>query len=248
MIRKAAKALMHGSDEEWRALARERRVLSNILAWPGKQDPWTEEAFYATGVQDWEDFRRHWTHYWPELGGTCVEIGVGAGRMTRALAADYERVVGLDVSPDMIARARRVTPEHVEFHQVDSPTIPMSTGSTDAAFSVHVFQHLDDWDAVRRYLSEVRRVLRPGGSMMVHITLASRSAPLLRRLRIELGLWRSRRGVRRGRTHTLVRMKLYRMEDVQALLDQLGFAAVELRVFPVRSNGYVHHFWLARAP
>lgn len=239
---------MEGSTAEWRALAREEAVLSNILAWPEKDDPWTEEEFYATGAEDWHDFRRQWAHYWPQLGGTCVEIGVGAGRMTKALAEDFDRVVGLDVSADMIERARRATPEHVEFHRVDGPQIPLATAEADAAFSVHVLQHLDDFAAVSAYLAEVRRVLRPGGSMMIHITLASRQPSLRKRAEIEAGLWRSRRGLRQGRKHTLVRMKLYSAEEIQVLLGQLGFRDIELRMFAVRSNNYQHHFWLARAP
>ncbi len=239
---------MHGSTEEWRALAREENVLSNILAWPDKRGTWTEEEFYAAGVQDWEDFRRHWIHYWPELGGTCVEIGVGAGRMTRALAADFGRVTGLDVSSDMIERARSAAPANVELHRVEGPEIPLGDASADAVFSVHVLQHLDDYAAMSRYLEEARRVLKPGGSMMIHIELQSRPPSWRERARIEVGLWRSRRGLRRGRTHTLVRMKLYSPEQILELLARLGFEQVELRAFPVRSNGYLHEFFLARAP
>lgn len=248
MIREAAKTFMNGSTEEWRALAREENVLSNILAWPDKRGKWTEEEFYAAGQRDWEDFRRHWSHYWPELGGTCVEIGVGAGRMTRALAGDFERVVGLDVSPDMIDRARRAAPDHVELHRVDGPHIPLADDSADALFSVHVLQHLDTYAAMSSYLTEARRVLRSNGSMMVHIELQSRPPSFRDRARIEVGLWRSRRGLRRGRPHTLVRMKLYTSEQIQELLLGLGFERVELRAFPVRSNGYLHEFFLARTP
>jgi SAM-dependent methyltransferase len=239
---------MSGSNEEWRALAREEDVLYNILAWPEKRGAWTEEEFYAAGQSDWEDFREHWTHYWPELGGTCVEIGTGAGRMTRALAGDFDRVVGLDVSPDMVERARRAAPDNAELHVVGRPEMPLADDEADAVFSVHVLQHLDDFDAVTSYLTEARRVLRPGGSLMVHVTLQSRRPSPWRRVKLELRLWRSRRGLRRGRTHTLVRMRLYRLEEVQALLGRLGFEQIELRMFPVRSNGYPHHFWFARSP
>lgn len=248
MIRTLGKTLMRGSTAEWRALAREKNVLSNILAWPEKRGRWTEEDFYAAGREDWTDFRRHWLHYQPDLGGTCVEIGVGAGRMTAALAGDFQRVVGLDVSADMLERARGAVPEHVELYQVDGPQIPLEDVSADAIFSVHVLQHLDDYEAMRHYLDEARRVMRSGASMMVHIELQSSPPSRIRRARTEVGLWRSRRGLRRGRPHTLVRMNLYRSEQIFALLGQLGFCAVELRAFPVHSNGYRHEFFFARAP
>jgi ubiquinone/menaquinone biosynthesis C-methylase UbiE len=237
-----------GSNEEWRALAREDRALRNILAWPGKDDDWTEDEFYETGEADWRDFSRHWRHYSADLGGTCVEIGCGAGRITRALASDFERVVALDVSPEMIERARAVTPDHVEFELVEGPAIPLPDAEADAVFSVHVLQHLERFEAVRHYLAEARRVLRPGGSLMVHITLLSRPLRPWRRARIELGIRRSRRGQRRGRRHFLVRMRLYPLEQIQWTLEELGFQDIELRMFPVTSNGYIHHFWLATTP
>ncbi len=236
-----------GSTREWREIARGQDLLYSILGWPEKKGRWTEQEFLAAGESDWEDFHRHWRHYDPELGGTCVEIGCGAGRVTRALASDFERVVGLDVSAEMIERAGAVCPPHVEFREVAAARIPLDDDEADAVFSCHVLQHLDSFDAVARYLADARRVLRPGGSMMVHITLQSRRSSRWRRLRQELGLWRSRRALRRGEEHFSVRMRLYRLEEVQELLERLGFRDIELRMFPVRSNGYPHHFWLGRA-
>src|SRR5215216_2564240 len=43
--------------------------------------------------------------------GRCVEVGCGPGRMTGALAQRFERVIAVDVSPEMIARARRNVPD-----------------------------------------------------------------------------------------------------------------------------------------
>jgi hypothetical protein len=42
-------------------------------------------------------------------------------------------------------------------------------------------------------------------------------------------------------------MRVYRLEEVFHTLDDLGFKDVELRAFAVRSNGYLHHFFLATA-
>lgn len=236
-----------GSTREWRDIARGEDVLYSILGWPEKKGSWTEAEFYAAGESDWADFRRHWSHYDPEIGGACVEIGCGAGRITRAAAQDFERVVALDVSAEMIERASGACPANVEFHQVTSTEIALADDEADAVFSCHVLQHLDSFDDVAAYLAEARRVLRPGGSLMVHITIQSRRLGRWERVRQEWQLWRSRRALRRGEEHFAVRMKLYRMEEVWSLLERLGFRDVELRVFGVRSNGYPHHFWLARA-
>lgn len=236
------------ATDEWRLIARGEDVLFHILGWPGMEGSWTEDAFYATGRSDWADFRGHWRHYEPELGGTCVEIGCGAGRLTAALAEDFDRVVALDVSEDMLVRTRAVASENIELRRVDGPTIPLRTGYADAVFSCHVLQHLDDAEALATYMGEARRVIHPGGTLMVHIWLSSSPRSGLRRLRQELELRVARRRLRRGERPPAVRMRTYRAEYVQAMLGEAGFSDVELRMFPVRSNGSHHHFWFARVP
>ena len=236
-----------GATAEWRRIARGDDVLYSIAGWPEKRDGgWTAAEFYASGSADWEDFEAHWRHYAPDLGGTCVEIGCGAGRITQALAGRFERVVALDVSDEMIARAREACSEKVELRRVDGPEIPLRDGEADAVFSAHVLQHLETREAVRAYLAEAYRVLRPGATIMVHLTVASRRRSRLWRLREEARLRVSRWRLRRGATHTAVRMRVYLPEDIFALLDSVGFSDVELRAFAVRSNGYLHHFFLAR--
>jgi len=234
---------------EWRELAR-RDPLYAIAAWPGKQGgAWTPEEFYGVGRSDWGDFRRHWRQYAEQaFGGTCVEIGCGAGRVTAALAEDFERVVAIDVSSDMIDLARPHVPANVEFHVVDEPEIPLPDGAANAVFSSHVFQHLDTFADVERYLHEAFRVLRGGGTMMIHLALSSAQLSRSLRLRHELALWRSRRALRRGRVDYLVRVRTYTPERVRAALEGIGFSDVELRWFPVTSNQDPHPFWLARVP
>jgi ubiquinone/menaquinone biosynthesis C-methylase UbiE len=160
-------------------------------------------------------------------------------------------VHSLDVSADMIAKARSAAPDNVEFHQVDGVHVPLPDDSMDHVFSVHVLQHLDDFDDVSTYVSDAARVLKPGGTMMLHIAISSEQETVFGRrglIRRELKLWRARRGLKRGREHNAVRYREYRWEDVQRLLMGLGLEHVELRLIPVRSNGYGHSFWLATQP
>lgn len=237
-----------GATDEWRTIAKRQDVLYQVLTVPGKEDGWSDADFYATGRSDWQDFARHWRHYDPELGGTCVEIGCGPGRITASMAPAFERVVALDVSDDMIAMARAAAPENVEFNRVDDAQIPLADDEADAAFSVHVFQHLANWTTMSAYLSEVQRVLRPGGTLMIHIWLHSRRLGRLGRARQELALARSRRRLRRGKEPNALRMRIYRPEDVHGLLSTLGFEQIELRMLPVASDDFNYHFWFARSP
>ena len=228
-------------------------MLYHVLTWPDKDD-WTPEEFYDVGRSDWEDFRAQWLHYAGGLGGTCLEVGCGAGRLTRQLVTQFDRVVAVDVSADMIERAREAAsagPAPAEFHQVEGTRLPLPDASVDHVFSVHVLQHLDDFGDVSAYVAEMARVLRPGGTMMLHIALGTLEQGLVGRrgkLRIEWRLWRSRRALRQGNEHFAVRYRLYDLEQVQHMLETLGLDRIELRMFPVRSNGYQHTFWLTSAP
>jgi SAM-dependent methyltransferase len=236
-----------GATEEWRAIAKGSDPLYSIASVPGKEDgAWTEEDFYAHGAADWAGFCRQWDQYWPERAGTCLEIGCGAGRITRPLAGSFEKVIAVDVSTDMIARARAVVPNNVEFRHADGASLPVDDDAVDAVFCVHVMQHLEDFDAVLGYLREVRRVLRPGGSMMIHIDLHVEAPPSRRaQLREEFRLWRSRRGLRRGKEHSSMRMRRYWLSDVYWAIHGLGFSEIEMRMITPTEFG--HLFWFARA-
>jgi len=233
---------------EWRAIAQEPDLLYNVLSWPDKREGWTEADFYAAGTSDWEDFARHWTHYATALAGHCVEIGCGVGRITRCLEGAFARVTALDVSADMIGRARAVTGDRVTFGQVDGAQIPIGDRQADALFSVHVMQHLENQRVLDAYIAEMARVLRPGATAMVHIPVqGGPPARPWRRIQAELTLRGSRRSLRAGRGHSTMRTNAYWLDDVWRAFAAAGFADVELRMIPVRSNGYGHQFWLARA-
>jgi ubiquinone/menaquinone biosynthesis C-methylase UbiE len=233
------------TTDEWQALAR-LDPFYVVAWWPGKQGKWTPEEFYALGRSDWADAERQWRHYSSLLGGTCVEIGCGAGRTTAALATSFERVIGFDVSPDMLALARKASPQNVELVQVDGTEIPLPSDEADAVFTAHVLQHLDNLTAVANYVREMYRVLKPGGTLMLHVALRSEKDSKLRDARNFVRLSLSRRALARGRHMFFVRVRFYRPEEIRALLQEVGFTDIELREFPMRSNNEPHPFWFSR--
>jgi len=95
-----------------------------------------------------------------------LDIGCGLGRLTRVLAARAGRVVALDVSAEMLRRARELSPhlDNVEWVHGDGRTLhPLPDDSLDAVVSFVVFQHLPDPELTLGYVAEMGRVLRPGG-------------------------------------------------------------------------------------
>jgi ubiquinone/menaquinone biosynthesis C-methylase UbiE len=104
-------------------------------------------------------------------GGVCVEVGCGPGRMTGALAARFDRVVAVDVSPAMLARAAaEVEAENVDFRQVSGERLDgLEDSVADTAVCYLVLQHLPSRAVVQSYVGELGRVLRSGGEAFVQL-------------------------------------------------------------------------------
>ncbi|MCG6116859.1 MAG: class I SAM-dependent methyltransferase [Aquimonas sp.] len=91
-----------------------------------------------------------------------LDLGVGAGRTTPHLRALTQRYVGIDISPEMVASARRSFPG-VSFEVGDARALPFADGSFDfVLFSFNGIDHADQADRLR-ILAEIHRLLTPGG-------------------------------------------------------------------------------------
>jgi len=239
------------SNTEWKQWGKDD-PLYGVASWSNKHkegsSPWTDEDFYALGESDWRDFLSHWTQYGISRG-TCVEIGCGAGRMTRALAGYFDRVAAVDVSEGMIERARKAVGSNVEFFLVDSNRIPVESDSAAAVFSSHVLQHLDAVEVGYGYFREAHRVLTPGGTLMIHIPLYQFPnengpwGPLWRRTHsIVRAVSNFKADVGRRRGSKIMRGTPYSLEGLRTFLLDLGLRRVEYRIFPTVSNGKLHSF------
>jgi SAM-dependent methyltransferase len=124
-----------------------------------------DRDFWTQGEEDLRSFLAQLGAEIP-TEATVVEIGCGVGRLTRVIAARAARVVALDVSPEMLERARRHHPglANVEWRLGDGISLqPVPDGSADVCISHVVFQHIPDPAITLGYVREMGRVLRPGG-------------------------------------------------------------------------------------
>ena len=245
------------SNQEWERWG-EVDPLFGVSAWEGKgvgeAAAWTDDEFFALGEQDWADFLRRWERY-GVTPGMCVEIGSGAGRMTRPMARFFEHVHGLDVAPGMLARAAEaVEGLPVTLHRVDGLSIPLPDASVDAAFSTHVFQHFDSVRDTEANWREIARVLKPGGTLMVHLPVHLWPGGLERLqavydVRRAFGDVRARikrrQMVKRG-APPIMRGQCYQFSSIEACLTEAGCKDVELTLFRVSSNDSEHSCILAR--
>ena len=129
-----------------------------------------------------------------------LEIGCGVGRMTRRLSEISSHVTGIDVSSEMIDRAR------VNLSDLGNVTLVTTKGNGDldiasdsisVVFSYITLQHVPSKKWQLRYLEESCRVLKPWGQMAIQIRSSSISSRLLN--------WTAHIGHRVAGRHTLSR-------------------------------------------
>ncbi|WP_051943209.1 class I SAM-dependent methyltransferase [Streptacidiphilus rugosus] len=100
-------------------------------------------------------------------GRRILDAGCGAGPLFAALRDRGAQVSGLDSSAGMVALARRRLGEDADLHVADlSDPLPFADGAFDDVVSSLVLHYLEDWGPT---LTELRRVLRPGGRLIASV-------------------------------------------------------------------------------
>lgn len=109
------------------------------------------------------------------LHGKVLDVACGTGDMAVELLRQGCSVTGVDLSKEMMAIAKQKAPQ-AEYKLADAEHLPFEDATFDAvtcAFGVRNFVHLEQG------LSEMLRVLKPGGRMVI-LELATPDSPLLR--------------------------------------------------------------------
>ncbi len=105
----------------------------------------------------------------PLATGRVLELGSGSGTNFRYYdKAGVERLFALEPSEGMMIKARRsaekeALTDRIEFLQTGAEDVPLEADSIDTAVITFVLCTIPDWQAA---LSEVRRVLKPGGKVL----------------------------------------------------------------------------------
>jgi ubiquinone/menaquinone biosynthesis C-methylase UbiE len=107
-------------------------------------------------------------------GGRALEVGCGRGVGTELILDRFgaDRVDAFDLDPDMVARAEKRLRRHdgrVRLWVGDVTKIPSPHDTYDAVFDFGIIHHVPDWRAA---LSEIFRVLKPGGQLYAEEILA----------------------------------------------------------------------------
>jgi 2-polyprenyl-3-methyl-5-hydroxy-6-metoxy-1,4-benzoquinol methylase len=96
---------------------------------------------------------------------SILEIGCGTGRFTRRLATNGRRVTAVDLSPEMIARARQmISSLSISFFCGDFLEDDFGSQKFDCVISAATLHHMSAYTAVRR----MKKLVAPGGMLIIH--------------------------------------------------------------------------------
>ena len=154
---------VHQMREDWNRRAREDAYYYVAFA---KRDQ-DDEGFFATASDVVRSLERELRRAPAREGGRrALEIGCGPARLMRPLGRHFAEIHGVDVSDEMVRRARANLADvpHASVWQNDGARLDRFAGGYfDFVYSYAVFQHIPIRDVVFTYLREAARVLAPGG-------------------------------------------------------------------------------------
>ncbi len=121
------------------------------------------------------------------LQTTVIELGAGTGRLTRLLAPHVRCITALDISPHMLGVARErerldlagISTRSVTLAAADNRHLPIASQTADVAIVGWSLGHFVGWyaadwrDQIGQALTEMQRVLRPGGTIIILETLGT---------------------------------------------------------------------------
>jgi 2-polyprenyl-3-methyl-5-hydroxy-6-metoxy-1,4-benzoquinol methylase len=146
-------------------------------------------------------------------GDRALDLGCGDGLFTEELARTGAAATGADVAQAALDRARARHPQ-LDFRlaQIDGP-LPFDDGSFDVVWASEVIEHVAD---TARWLSELRRVMSPGGRLLLTTPNHPRAFLLVR-------------GIERYSNPLSDHLHLYTRHSMHGLLNEFGFEPVQVR-------------------
>ncbi len=168
-------------------------------------------------------------------GETVLDLGSGAGFdcfLAARAVGETGRVIGVDMTPDMISRARENAARggyaNVEFRLGEIEHLPVADGQIDLIMSNCVINLSPDKEAV---YAEAFRALKPGGRLAIADTVAT--APLPDEVRADMASWSA------CISGSAV------IDDIEEMLREAGF--VQIRIQPIDESRELVREWTSNS-
>jgi ArsR family transcriptional regulator len=163
--------LAREQTEGWPAIEQDRLRLDRRL----EQRNQDSQAFFASAAGQWDKLRSElygqfftFDALLDLLPRTLVvaDLGCGTGQVTQMLADRVKQVIAIDNSPAMLkaAKKRLGERENVDLRKGELQALPVDDAAVDAAVLVLVLSYVDE---IAPVLKEARRILKPGGSLVI---------------------------------------------------------------------------------
>jgi ubiquinone/menaquinone biosynthesis C-methylase UbiE len=225
---------------DWTRLGARDPLWAVLVTPDGRHHGWDPEEFLATGRREVDAVIERIGALGMRPGhGRALDFGCGVGRLTQALRRHFDDVTGVDVSAPMLARARELDPGRTcTFVLNEAPDLTRWPDATfDLAYSSLAFQHIPTATA-QRYLRELVRVVRPGGTLAVQVATRP-DASLKGRLAAVLPRW-AVRGAQRWVLRYPAPLDMYPLSDRQVRMSMAGLGRIaEARVEPMYGGHWV---------
>jgi ubiquinone/menaquinone biosynthesis C-methylase UbiE len=152
-------------------------------------------------------------------GDRVLDVACGTGRLLGALAKDHppDLLAGIDLSEGMLRVARGRLPPGARLVQGDAAALPFPDGAFEAVLTISAFHF---WPRPRVALGEIRRVLVPGGRLVLTDWSRDFWGPRLREVWLRL----------LDPSHH----RTWRLDEVEELLSVVGFRVVRGDLYRIR--------------
>ena len=163
---------LSGLRRHWNEYGKSDPLWAILTAPDKKGNRWSIDEFLQTGRDEIAGVIAYLDERGLNRRRRCaLDFGCGAGRLTHALAAYFDRVIGVDIAPSMIDIARRLhsSVPGIEFRVNASNKLEsIESESIDFVYTRLVLQHMPP-RYIRAYLEEFVRVLCPGGVLLFQL-------------------------------------------------------------------------------
>jgi SAM-dependent methyltransferase len=197
----------------------------------GRQDNWSTGDAYEPYVGRWSRLVAAEFLDWLSLPAHTrwLDVGCGTGALSETILkrALPQQVVGIDLAEGFIAFAQsRLSDPRIEFRVGDARALPVEEGGFDAAVAGLVLNFVPE---PAKALAEMRRAVRPGGTVAVYVWDYAGQMQLMRHFwDAAVALDPTARELDEGR-----RFPLCRPEALNALFSEAGLADTETRAIDV---------------
>jgi ubiquinone/menaquinone biosynthesis C-methylase UbiE len=161
---------------------------------------------YSVVLNKLEDFRFN----------RILDVGCGTGNLLSYISSENEvDIAGVDISPNMLEIARNKLGEVADLREGDSENLPFEDESFNMVICNDSFHH---YPKPEKVLTEIRRVLEPGGNILISDPYGA----FLVRLILNFKLYFNKEGD----------VKIYSKGELCKFLENTGYEAIECNIIP----------------